>query len=35
VHSFAAVDPSLYHAILNRCVAAGKPCANEMMMTDQ
>jgi cytochrome o ubiquinol oxidase subunit 2 len=35
VHSFAAVDPSLYRAILNRCVEAGKPCANDMMMIDQ
>ncbi len=35
VHSFAAVDPNLYRAILNRCVAAGKTCANDMMMIDQ
>jgi cytochrome o ubiquinol oxidase subunit 2 len=32
VHGFAAVDPSLYRAILNRCVEAGKRCADDMMM---
>jgi cytochrome o ubiquinol oxidase subunit 2 len=34
VRGFAAVDPSLYQAILNRCVEAGKACANDMMMMD-
>jgi cytochrome o ubiquinol oxidase subunit 2 len=35
VHGFAAVDPSLYRAILNRCVEPGKTCASDMMMIDQ
>jgi cytochrome o ubiquinol oxidase subunit 2 len=34
VHGYAAVDPSLYRAILNRCVEAGKLCANEMAAID-
>jgi cytochrome o ubiquinol oxidase subunit 2 len=34
VRGFAAVDPGLYHAILNRCVEAGKLCADDMMMMD-
>lgn len=35
VHGFAAVDPALYRAILNRCVEAGKLCTDEMMMMDE
>jgi cytochrome o ubiquinol oxidase subunit II len=31
VQGFAAVDPGLYRAILNRCVEAGKPCIDDMM----
>ncbi len=34
VRGFAAVDPSLYRAILNRCVEAGKPCISDMMVMD-
>lgn len=34
VRHFAAVDASLYHAILNRCVASGQVCMDKMMMTD-
>ncbi|HET8732114.1 MAG TPA: ubiquinol oxidase subunit II [Moraxellaceae bacterium] len=33
-HVFAKVDAGLYHAILNRCVAAGQPCADELMAMD-
>ena len=33
VRRFAKVDADLYHAILNRCVAAGSPCMDETMMT--
>jgi cytochrome o ubiquinol oxidase subunit 2 len=31
VQGFASVDPTLYHAILNRCVEPGQMCINEMM----
>jgi cytochrome o ubiquinol oxidase subunit 2 len=34
VHTYAAVDPGLYHAILNRCVDPGKMCADEMARID-
>jgi len=34
VRGFAAVDPSLYRAILNRCVKAGTPCISDMMVMD-
>lgn len=34
VHGYAAVDPGLYGAILNRCVEAGTLCASEMMAID-
>lgn len=34
VHAFAAVDPSLYRAILYRCVEAAKRCADDMNMID-
>ncbi len=34
VHSYASVDPRLYHAILNRCVEAGRLCADDMMAID-
>jgi cytochrome o ubiquinol oxidase subunit 2 len=34
VQGFAAVDPGLYPAILNRCVEAGKLCVNDMMALD-
>jgi cytochrome o ubiquinol oxidase subunit 2 len=32
VRGFAAVDPSLYRAILNRCVEAGTPCISDMIV---
>jgi len=31
VQGFSRVDPTLYHAILNRCVEAGQPCISDMM----
>ncbi|MBV8635397.1 MAG: ubiquinol oxidase subunit II [Burkholderiaceae bacterium] len=34
VRRFATVDRDLYHAILNRCVAAGSACMDQTMMTD-
>jgi len=34
VHHYATVDPSLYSAILNRCVAPGTPCMNKTMAED-
>jgi cytochrome o ubiquinol oxidase subunit II len=34
VKRYAAVDASLYDAILNRCVETGKMCMNEMMAID-
>jgi len=34
VRRFATVDADLYHAILNRCVAAGSPCMDQTMVTD-
>ncbi len=34
VRRFGTVDASLYHAILNRCVAAGSACMDQTMMTD-
>ena len=33
-HAYAAVDPGLYHDILNRCVDHGKMCADEMARID-
>jgi cytochrome o ubiquinol oxidase subunit 2 len=33
-HAYAAVEPGLYHAILNRCVEPGKMCADEMARID-
>jgi cytochrome o ubiquinol oxidase subunit 2 len=34
VHHYAAFDPGLYEAILNRCVDAQKMCASRMMAID-
>lgn len=34
VRRYAAVDPGLYDAILNRCVEPGKMCMNHMMAID-
>jgi len=34
VKHYGSVDPSLFHAIVNRCVAAGQVCMDKMMMTD-
>jgi cytochrome o ubiquinol oxidase subunit 2 len=34
VRRFGNVEPALYHAILNRCVAEGAVCANKMMADD-
>jgi cytochrome o ubiquinol oxidase subunit II len=34
VRRYAHVDPSLYQAILNRCVEPGKTCMNHMMADD-
>ena len=34
IHHYAAVDPKLYDAILNRCVEPGKMCLNQMMAVD-
>jgi cytochrome o ubiquinol oxidase subunit II len=31
VHHYGEVDPELYRAILNRCVAPGSVCTNQMM----
>ena len=33
-HGYAAVDPSLYNAVLNMCVEPGKMCQSEMMSID-
>ena len=35
VQHFNAVDNTLYHAILNRCVAEGQVCMDQQMMTDK
>ncbi|WP_230414359.1 ubiquinol oxidase subunit II [Collimonas silvisoli] len=34
VRYYGAVDPSLYHAILNRCVEPGQMCMDQMMAAD-
>ena len=34
VRHYGDVDPSLYHAVLNRCVAPGQPCLDETMHHD-
>ena len=34
VRHYGSVDPSLYHAILNRCVDEKAMCMDEMMMAD-
>lgn len=34
VRHYRAVDATLYHAILNRCVEAHQPCMDHTMMTD-
>lgn len=34
IRRYASVDPSLYKAILNRCVEANKMCMDEMMAID-
>jgi cytochrome o ubiquinol oxidase subunit 2 len=34
VRRYATVDPTLYKAILNRCVEPGKMCMSEMMAID-
>ncbi|MFL6673378.1 MAG: ubiquinol oxidase subunit II [Massilia sp.] len=34
VHRYGAVEPALYNAVLNRCVAEGSVCANKMMADD-
>jgi cytochrome o ubiquinol oxidase subunit 2 len=35
VQHFNGVDGTLYHAILNRCVAEGQICMDQQMMTDK
>lgn len=35
VRRYKDVDATLYHAILNRCVEAGKVCMDQQMMTDK
>ncbi|ASU38806.1 ubiquinol oxidase subunit II [Herbaspirillum sp. meg3] len=35
VQHFNAVDGTLFHAILNRCVAEGQVCMDKQMMTDK
>jgi cytochrome o ubiquinol oxidase subunit 2 len=35
VTHYSSVDPNLYHRILNRCVAAGAVCLDQLMMTDE
>ena len=34
VKHYGSVDPSLFHAIVNRCVEPGQVCMDKMMMTD-
>ena len=34
ISKYGTVAPDLYQAILNRCVAPGTVCMNQMMMTD-
>ena len=34
VRYYGAVDPSLYHAILNRCIEPGQMCMDKMMATE-
>lgn len=34
IRHYGSVDPTLYHAILNRCVKAGTMCMDQMMMAD-
>jgi cytochrome o ubiquinol oxidase subunit 2 len=34
VRRFGSVETGLYHAILNRCVPAGKPCMDQLMAMD-
>ncbi|WP_304360444.1 ubiquinol oxidase subunit II [Collimonas fungivorans] len=34
VRYYGAVDPSLYHAILNRCIEPGQMCMDQMMAAD-
>lgn len=34
VHHYGSADPTLYHAILNMCVAPGALCMDKMMMID-
>lgn len=34
VRHYGTVEPNLYHAIVNRCVAEGAVCTDEMMATD-
>lgn len=34
IHKYAVVAPDLYQAILNRCVAPGTVCMDQMMMSD-
>jgi cytochrome o ubiquinol oxidase subunit 2 len=34
VRYYGAVDPSLYHAILNRCIEPGQMCMDRMMAAD-
>jgi cytochrome o ubiquinol oxidase subunit II len=34
VHHYATVAPDLFHAIVNRCVAPGTVCMNQMMAED-
>ena len=34
VRRYGSVDPTLYHAILNRCVVEGTVCMDDMMMRD-
>ncbi len=34
IHYYSSFADGLYHAILNKCVAPGKMCADEMMHID-
>ena len=34
VQHFASAEPGLFHAIVNRCVAAGSTCMDQQMMAD-
>ena len=35
VHHYAAVEPKLFNAVLDRCVESGKMCMSEMMAIDE